>query len=53
MPKKAEIRASSFDRLRKRPLVFNGLALMVSLSNHELVAVRWAHQEVMGNAVIQ
>ena len=32
--KKQEILASSFDRLRMRSLVFNGLALMVSLSNH-------------------
>jgi len=32
--KKYEILASSFDRLRMRPRVFNGLILMVSLSNH-------------------
>jgi len=32
--KKHEILASSFDRLRMRSRVFNGLALMVSLSNH-------------------
>jgi hypothetical protein len=34
MLKKAEIQASSFDRLRMRLSDFNGLALMVSLSNH-------------------
>ena len=34
-----EILASSFDKLRMRSRVFHGLALMVSLSNHELVAV--------------
>jgi len=34
MLKKAEIRASSFDRLRMRQSGFNGLDLMVSLSNH-------------------
>ena len=32
---KAEIQASSFDRLRMRWSDFNGLDLMVSLSNHE------------------
>jgi hypothetical protein len=32
--KKREILASSFDRLRMRSRVFNGLILMVSLSNH-------------------
>ncbi len=26
---------------------------MVSLSNHELVAVRWAHREAMGDIVFQ
>jgi hypothetical protein len=31
---KAEILASSFDKLRMRLSVFNGLILMVSLSNH-------------------
>jgi hypothetical protein len=32
--KKYEILSSSFDRLRMRSRVFDGLALMVSLSNH-------------------
>jgi len=32
--KKHEILASSFDKLRMRPRIFNGLILMVSLSNH-------------------
>ncbi|MGA9547139.1 MAG: hypothetical protein WBS14_05590 [Rhodomicrobium sp.] len=41
--KKHEILASSFDKLRMRSRVFKGLALMVSLSNHELVAARRAH----------
>jgi hypothetical protein len=35
MLKKPENVASSFDRLRMRPDVFNGLNLMVSLSNHK------------------
>ena len=35
MLNKAEIQASSFDRLRMRWSDFNGLDLMVSLSNHE------------------
>jgi hypothetical protein len=35
MLKKAEIQASSFDRLRMRWSDFNGLDLMVSVSNHE------------------
>ncbi len=47
MLKKHEILASSFDRLRMRSSVFNGLALMVSLS------VRRAHREAMGNIVFQ
>ena len=34
-----------------RSRVFNGLALMVSLSNHELVAVPRAHREAMGEIV--
>jgi hypothetical protein len=34
MLEKAEIRASSFDELRIRVSNFNGLNLMVSLSNH-------------------
>jgi hypothetical protein len=42
-----------FEVTRMRPRVFNGLALMVSLSNHELVAVRRAHREAMGNIVFQ
>ena len=33
MLKKAKIQTSSFDRLRMRSRAFNGLALMVSLSN--------------------
>ena len=36
-----------------RPSVFNDLALMVSLSNHELVAVRRAHREAMGDIAFQ
>ena len=36
-----------------RSRIFNGLALTVSLSNHELVAVRRAHPEAMGNIVFQ
>jgi len=34
MLKKAEIRASSFDKLRMSESDFNGLDLMASLSNH-------------------
>jgi hypothetical protein len=63
MLKKAESRASSsFDKtsswfetafglltMRRE----NGSALMVSLSNHELVAVRQAHREAMGRIVFQ
>jgi hypothetical protein len=32
---------------------FNEFILMVSFSNHELVAVRRAHREAMGNIVFQ
>jgi hypothetical protein len=49
--KKREILALSFDRLRMRPRVLDGLPLMVSLSNHERVAVRQAHHEAMGDMV--
>jgi hypothetical protein len=51
MLKKPENVSSSFDRLRMRSSDFNGSSLMVSLSNHELVAVRLAHREAMGDIV--
>ena len=63
MLKQAEIRASSFERLilrdgasrllRMRSSDFNGLDIMVSLSNHKLVVVRQAHREAMGGIVFQ
>jgi hypothetical protein len=53
MLKKAEIQASSFDRLRVMWSDFNGLDLMVGLSNHEPVEVWRAHREAMGRIVFQ
>jgi hypothetical protein len=44
---------SSFDRLRMGWSDFKGLDLMVSLSNHELVAVRRSHREAVGRIVFQ
>ena len=40
-----------FEVTRMRSRDFNGLALMVSLSNHERIAVRRAHREAMGDFV--
>jgi hypothetical protein len=40
---------TAFGLLTMRPCYINGLTLMVSLSNHEFVAVRQAHREAMSD----
>ena len=44
MLNKAEIQASSFDRLRMRWSDFSGLDLMVSLSNHGRIVFQSLHR---------